>query len=86
MYSLMSTRISADGSANRNFARARATSVLPTPVGPEKMNEPMGRFGSLSPARLRRIERDRALMASSCATTDTWSSSSMRSSLAVSAS
>ena len=61
MYSLMSTRISACGSANRNFASARASSVFPTPVGPEKMNEPIGRFGSLSPARLRRIERDERL-------------------------
>ena len=51
MYSDMSTRISADASANRNLARARASSVLPTPVGPEKTNEPIGRLGSLSPAR-----------------------------------
>src|SRR5450759_4694773 len=86
MYSLMSTRMSAAGSAKRNLANARATSVLPTPVGPENMNEPIGRFGSLRPARLRRIERDSALIASSCATTDTCISSSMRSSLAVSAS
>src|SRR5450759_11608 len=86
MYSLMSTRMSAAGSAKRNLASALATSVLPTPVGPEKMNEPIGRFGSLRPERLRRIERESALIASSCATTDTWSSSSMRNSLAVSAS
>jgi hypothetical protein len=42
MYSDMSTRMSADGSANRNLARARASSVFPTPVGPQKMNEPIG--------------------------------------------
>jgi hypothetical protein len=65
MYSLMSTRMSADGSANRNLASERASSVLPTPVGPQKTNEPMGRFGSLRPARLRRIEREMALIASS---------------------
>ncbi|HRZ09535.1 MAG TPA: hypothetical protein P5319_06525, partial [Gemmatimonadales bacterium] len=58
MYSDMSTRMSAEGSAKRNLARARASSVLPTPVGPEKMNEPMGRFGSLSPARERRMARE----------------------------
>ena len=37
MYSLMSTRISASRSANRNSASARASSVFPTPVGPGKM-------------------------------------------------
>ena len=69
MYSDMSTRISACASAKRNFASARASSVLPTPVGPEKMNEPIGRFGSLSPARERRMARDTALIASSWPTT-----------------
>ena len=66
----MSTRISAVGSANRNLASDRASSVLPTPVGPLKMNEPIGRFGSLSPARVRRMAGDTALMASSWPTTD----------------
>jgi hypothetical protein len=42
------------------------------------MNEPVGRFGSLSPARERRMARDTALMASSWPTTDAWSSSSIR--------
>ena len=32
-------------------ARVLASSVLPTPVGPRKMNEPIGRRGSLIPAR-----------------------------------
>ena len=50
------------------------------------MNEPIGRFGSLRPARLRRMERESALIASSCATTDACSSSSIRSSRDVSAS
>ena len=35
-------------------ASARASSVLPTPVGPRKMKEPIGRLGSFSPARARR--------------------------------
>ncbi len=44
-------------SPNRNSARVRAVSVLPTPDGPRKMNEPLGRLGSLSPARVRRMAR-----------------------------
>src|SRR6185436_12571914 len=39
--------------SNRNSARARANSVLPTPVGPRKINDPIGRCGSLSPERAR---------------------------------
>ena len=65
MYSLMSTRIKALTSANKNLASERANSVLPTPVGPEKMKLPIGRLGSLRPARLRRIARAMARMASS---------------------
>ncbi len=37
-----------------NSASARASSVLPTPVGPRKRKEPIGRSGSCSPARERR--------------------------------
>lgn len=33
---------------------ARESSVLPTPVGPRNKKEPIGRFGSLRPARARR--------------------------------
>src|SRR4051794_19045457 len=51
MYSDMSTWIIASSSPNRNSASVRASSVLPTPEGPRKMNEPVGRFGSLMPAR-----------------------------------
>ena len=40
----------ARSSSKRNSARARASSVLPTPVGPRKMNEPIGRLGSFKPA------------------------------------
>src|SRR3954465_11816058 len=65
MYSLMSPRTSACSSSNRTAARARASSVLPTPVGPRNRNEPIGRRGSLSPARARRKASDTAAMASS---------------------
>ena len=58
MYSDMSRRIIARSSSNRNSASARASSVLPTPVGPMKINEPIGRLGSESPARLRRTALD----------------------------
>src|SRR3954467_13662403 len=51
MYSLMSSRTSARSSSNMNWASARASSVFPTPVGPRKTNEPIGRFGSCRPAR-----------------------------------
>ena len=54
MYSDMSMRISAASSSNRNSASALVSSVLPTPVGPKNMNEPIGRFGSCRPARARR--------------------------------
>ena len=47
-----------------NSASALASSVFPTPVGPRKMNEPIGRFGSFSPARARRIASDTASIAS----------------------
>src|SRR5215510_5579766 len=47
----MSIRIIACSSSNRNSASARASSVLPTPVGPRNMKLPSGRFGSCKPAR-----------------------------------
>ena len=66
MYSDMSSRTIACSSSNRNSASARASSVFPTPVGPTKMKEPMGRFGSERPARDRRTAsetaRDRLLL------------------------
>src|SRR2546421_205432 len=49
----MSRRTIASSSSNRCRASARASSVLPTPVGPRNRNEPMGRRGSLRPARAR---------------------------------
>src|SRR5258708_2010818 len=36
-------------SSNRYSASARASSVLPTPVGPRKMNLPIGRFAVFQP-------------------------------------
>src|SRR6478609_6422539 len=44
MYSDMSIRIIASSSPKRKSARVRASSVLPTPEGPRKMNEPADRF------------------------------------------
>ena len=47
IYSDISMRIMAFSSPNMASARALHSSVLPTPVGPRKMKEPMGRFGIL---------------------------------------
>src|SRR5215212_5904395 len=57
--------MSASASPNMNSAKALASNVLPTPVGPAKTNVPVGRFGSCKPLRLRRTARAIALMASS---------------------
>ena len=51
IYSLISMRIMLRSSSKSDSARVLASSVLPTPVGPRKINEPFGRFGSLIPAR-----------------------------------
>ena len=66
MYSDMSRRIMERSSSNRNSASARASSVFPTPVGPRKINEPIGRLGSESPARFRRMEFATRSSAESC--------------------
>ena len=77
----MSTRISASSSSNRNSASALASSVLPTPVGPAKMNEPpQDASDTLRPTRVRRIERDSAETASSWPMMRLCSSDSMPSS------
>ena len=47
----------ASSSSKRNSASVLASSVFPTPVGPRKMNEPLGRLGSFRPARVRRMAR-----------------------------
>jgi len=43
--------------SNKAAARALPSSVFPTPVGPRKMNDPIGRRGSLRSARERRSAR-----------------------------
>ena len=56
----------ARSSSNKNSANAFAVSVLPTPVGPRKIKEPIGRFGSCNPARERRTALATACKPSSC--------------------
>jgi hypothetical protein len=58
MYSDMSKRIRAWSLPKRKLASARASSVLPTPVGPRNTKLPTGRLGFFSPARDRRIARE----------------------------
>ena len=53
------------GESNMNSASARASSVLPTPVGPRNRNVPIGRSGSCRPARERRSAFATASTASS---------------------
>jgi hypothetical protein len=60
-----------------NLASVLVNSVLPTPVGPRNMNEPIGRLGSFKPARARRTAREMAMMASSCPMMPLRSSSSI---------
>src|SRR5579885_3443412 len=59
IYSDMSMRSIALSSSKRNSASAFVSSVLPTPVGPRKRKEPIGRFGSWSPALARQHLLDR---------------------------
>ena len=66
MYSDISRRIIAFSSPNIASASALHSSVLPTPVGPRKINEPIGRFLSFRPTRPRRIALAIAVTASSC--------------------
>ena len=77
-------RTIARSSSNMNSASARASSVLPTPVGPRNTNEPIGRFGSCRPERARRSAFATAETASSCPTTRSCSRSSMWISFSVS--
>src|SRR2546425_451298 len=80
----MSSRTIARSSSNMNSASARASSVLPTPVGPRKTNEPIGRFGSWRPERARRSALATASTASSWPTTRSCRRSSMWISFSVS--
>src|SRR5215218_6688071 len=74
----MSMRTIAASSPKRASASVRASSVLPTPVGPKNMKEPIGRLGSESPALALRIASATAVTASSCPTTLSCSCSSRR--------
>src|SRR3989304_4540116 len=65
----MCRRTIASSSSKSSAASARASSVLPTPVGPRKRKEPIGRLGSFSPARARRMASATAPTASSWPTT-----------------
>ena len=56
MYSDMSIRTSESSSPKSTSETARASSVFPTPVGPRKIKEPIGRLGSFRPVRDRRME------------------------------
>src|SRR5918998_506060 len=76
--SLMSMRTIAASSPKSASASVRASSVLPTPVGPRNRKLPMGRFGSESPARARLIASATASTASSWPTTRSCSCSSRR--------
>jgi hypothetical protein len=49
----MSILIKASSLSNKYLANTFANCVLPTPVGPKKINEPIGLLGSFNPARLR---------------------------------
>ena len=77
MYSDMSIRTMASSESNMNSASARASSVLPTPVGPMKRKAPIGRPASWSPARERRSALETASTASSWPTTRSCRRSSM---------
>ncbi len=66
LYSDISSRIIASLEPNKSSANCLANSVLPTPVGPTKRKEPIGRLPSSKPARFRRIARATAATASSC--------------------
>ena len=72
------------GFSNRNSASRRATSVLPTPEGPRKMKEPIGRLGLLTPSRERRIALETPMIAASWPTMRLRSASSMWSSFSAS--
>ena len=60
----MSMRVIAFSSLKRKSASAFANSVLPTPVVPRKMNEPIGLRASCNPARLLRTASESASIAS----------------------
>ena len=52
--------------SNKFLAKVFASSVLPTPVGPKKINEPIGLFISFNPALALSIAEVTDVIASSC--------------------
>ena len=80
----MSIRIIEDSLSNNNFDNSLANCVLPTPVGPKKINEPIGLFGSFNPTRFRCIAFTIFATASSCPITLPFSWSAIKDSFAVS--
>ncbi len=78
MNSDMSIRISACSLSNMNSASALASSVFPTPVGPRKMKDPIGLFGSWRPERALRRALETAAIPSSCPMTRCRRRSSIR--------
>mmetsp|Transcript_30329 Transcript_30329/g.75348 ORF Transcript_30329/g.75348 Transcript_30329/m.75348 type:complete len:441 (-) Transcript_30329:1174-2496(-) len=84
MYSLMSRRMSAPSVLNRYAAKALASSVLPTPVGPRNMKDATGPLGSDRSARERCTASATEVTACSCPMTRRCSSPSSCSSFAFS--
>jgi len=84
MYSDMSMRTMARSLSNKYSASAFASSVLPTPVGPRNMNDPMGLSGSERPARLRRMAPATTFTAWSWPITRSWSFASKSTSFSIS--
>ena len=65
MYSLMSMRIMRLLVSNRNCASVLHSSVLPTPVGPRKRNDPIG-------SRILRARRARGTASETARTASSW--------------
>ena len=65
IYSDISSLIILFSLPNITSLRALHSSVFPTPVGPRKINEPIGRLGSFMPALARLSALETALTASS---------------------
>lgn len=72
MYSDISILMMFFSVSKRNSARALASSVFPTPVGPRNMKTPMGFSGSAKPDLERRMAPETLPMAWSWPTTRLW--------------
>ena len=66
MYSDISILTILSSEPNTASARAFASSVLPTPVGPEKIKLPIGLFGDFNPTLARLIDFASEVTASDC--------------------